>query len=134
MIQFSLSAGYPLTHSLTVSCSPASIQRRKLIVYLENQGVIDTELSGAAKHSKLKVLLVPMTVGSLDNPPKKGIFITTGSFSKEAQEFISKIDTKIVLIDGKELVELMLDHNVGVSVVRSVEIKKIDSDYFEELT
>jgi len=63
---------------------------------------------------------------------KKGIFITTGSFSKEAQEFISKIDTKIVLIDGKELVELMIDHNIGISVVRSVELKKIDSDYFEE--
>ena len=63
---------------------------------------------------------------------KKGIFITTGSFSKEAQEFISKIDTKIVLIDGKELVELMIDHNVGVSIVRSVEIKKMDFDYFEE--
>jgi restriction system protein len=63
---------------------------------------------------------------------KKGIFITTGSFSKEAQEYISKIDTKIVLIDGKQLVELMLDYNVGVSVVRSVEMKKIDSDYFED--
>ncbi len=63
---------------------------------------------------------------------KKGIFITTGSFSKEAQEFISKIDTKIVLIDGKELVELMIDHNVGVSVMRSIEMKKIDTDYFEE--
>lgn len=65
---------------------------------------------------------------------KRGIFITTRSFSKEAQEFISKIDTKIVLIDGKELVELMIDHNVGVSTVRSVEMKKIDSDYFEEPT
>jgi restriction system protein len=67
-----------------------------------------------------------------DREPKKGMFITTGSFSKEAQEFISKIDTKIVLIDGKQLVELMIDHNVGVSAVRSVEMKKIDSDYFEE--
>jgi restriction system protein len=57
---------------------------------------------------------------------KRGIFITTGSFSKDAQEFISKIDTKIVLIDGKQLVELVLDHNVGVSVVRSVEMIKID--------
>lgn len=51
------------------------------------------------------------------------MFITTGSFSKEAQEYISKIDTKIVLIDGKQLVELMIDHNVGVSAVRSVEMK-----------
>ena len=71
-------------------------------------------------------------LGNRSQRAKKGIFITTGSFSKEAQEFISKIDTKIVLIDGQELVELMIDHNIGVSVVRSVEMKKIDSDYFEE--
>ena len=44
------------------------MKKRKLIEYLENQGVIDSELSAAAKHSKLKVLLAPMTVGSLDNP------------------------------------------------------------------
>ena len=44
------------------------MKKRKLIEYLKNQGVIDSELSAAAKHSKLKVLLAPMTVGSLDNP------------------------------------------------------------------
>jgi Family of unknown function (DUF6293) len=44
------------------------MKKRKLIEYLENQGVIDSELSSAAKHSKLKVLLASMTVGSLDNP------------------------------------------------------------------
>jgi restriction system protein len=72
-------------------------------------------------------------VGALQGQrAKKGIFITTGFFSNEAHEFISKIDTKIVLIDGKQLVELMTDHNVGISVVSSVEMKKIDSDYFED--
>ena len=44
------------------------MKKRKLIEILENQGVIDSELSAAAKHSKLKVLLALMTVGSLDNP------------------------------------------------------------------
>ena len=44
------------------------MKKRKLIEYLENQGVIDSGLSAAAKYSKLKVLLAPMTVGSLDNP------------------------------------------------------------------
>jgi hypothetical protein len=44
------------------------MKKSKLIEYLENQGVIDSELSAAAKHSKLKVLLAPMTAGSLDNP------------------------------------------------------------------
>ena len=60
------------------------------------------------------------------------IFITTGSFSRDALEFSSRIDSKIVLIDVKNLVDLMIDHNIGVSVEKSYEKKKIDSDYFEE--
>lgn len=63
---------------------------------------------------------------------KKGIFITTSNFSKEAQDFISKIDTKIVLIDGDELSQLMFDNDIGVSKLTSYEIKKIDTDYFVE--
>jgi restriction system protein len=63
---------------------------------------------------------------------KKGIFITTGSFSRDAIDFSSKIDSRIVLIDGKRLVDLMIDHNIGVSTVKTYERKKIDSDYFEE--
>jgi restriction system protein len=62
----------------------------------------------------------------------KGIFITTGSFSRDVLEFSSRIDSEIVLIDGKKLVDLMIDHNIGVSIVKSYEMKKIDSDYFEE--
>jgi restriction system protein len=61
---------------------------------------------------------------------KKGIFITTSSFTNEAIEFASRIDSKIVLIDGKQLAQLMIDHDVGVSKVSSYEIKKIDFDYF----
>ncbi len=64
---------------------------------------------------------------------RKGIFITTGSFSRDALEFSSRIDSKIVLIDGKKLVDLLVDHNIGVSIVKSYEMKKIDSDYFEEI-
>lgn len=63
---------------------------------------------------------------------RKGIFITTSSFSKDAEEYVSRIDSKIVLIDGQTLAQLMIDHNVGVSSVASYEIKKIDSDYFTE--
>lgn len=61
---------------------------------------------------------------------KKGIFITTSSFSNEARDFASRIDSKIVLIDGKQLAQLMIDNDVGVSKVSSYEIKKIDFDYF----
>jgi restriction system protein len=62
----------------------------------------------------------------------KGVFITTSSFSSDALEFASRIDSKIVLIDGAALAKQMIDHNVGVSVSRSYEVKKIDSDYFSE--
>jgi len=63
---------------------------------------------------------------------KKGVFITTSYFTKEAIEYASQMDTKIVLIDGEKLSQLMIDHNLGVSVQNIYEIKKIDSDYFEE--
>lgn len=63
---------------------------------------------------------------------KKGIMITTSSFSAEAREYVSKIDNKIVLIDGVQLADLMIDHNLGVSPMASYEVKKIDTDYFTE--
>ena len=62
----------------------------------------------------------------------KGVFITTSSFSADALDFASRIDSKIVLIDGATLAKHMIDHNVGVSTSRSYEVKKIDSDYFNE--
>jgi len=63
---------------------------------------------------------------------KKGIFITTSKFTKEANEYVPKNETKIVLIDGALLAELIIDYNLGVSTQTVYEIKKLDSDYFEE--
>jgi restriction system protein len=63
---------------------------------------------------------------------KKGVFITTSYFTKEAIEYARQMDTKIVLIDGEKLSQYMIDYNLGVSVQNIYEIKKIDSDYFEE--
>lgn len=63
---------------------------------------------------------------------KKGIFITTSSFSKDARDYIPRNETKIVLIDGSTLAQYMIDYNLGVSVQNMYEIKKLDSDYFEE--
>lgn len=62
---------------------------------------------------------------------KKGIFITTSSFTKEAIEYQPKNETKIVLIDGEQLAKLMIDYNLGVSISNTYEIKRLDSDYFE---
>jgi restriction system protein len=63
---------------------------------------------------------------------KKGVFITTSDFSREAVDYVAKIDSKIVLIGGDQLTQLMIDHNVGITLVASYETKKIDSDYFIE--
>lgn len=61
----------------------------------------------------------------------KGVFITTSSFTREATDYANIINTKIILIDGERLAGLMVDHNVGVSLLGVYELKKIDSDYFE---
>ncbi len=63
---------------------------------------------------------------------RKGIFITTSSFTKDAQDYTQKIDSKIVLIDGQRLTNLMIDHNVGVTSEAVYEVKRTDSDYFSE--
>ncbi len=63
---------------------------------------------------------------------RKGVFITTEGFSSEAVDFVSRIDSKIVLIDGSMLARYMIDHEVGVTASRSYDVKRIDSDYFTE--
>lgn len=63
---------------------------------------------------------------------KKGIFITTSSFSKGAREYANIIDSKVVLIDGEILAQLMIDYDIGVSKIKSYDLKKIDTDYFTE--
>ena len=63
---------------------------------------------------------------------KKGIFITTSSFSEGAKDYVSRIESKIVLIDGDALAQLMIDYNIGVTTIATYELKRIDSDYFTE--
>jgi restriction system protein len=62
----------------------------------------------------------------------KGIFITTSTFTKDALASVREYSSRIVLIDGIQLAGYMIDHGVGVSVMSTYEIKKIDSDFFEE--
>lgn len=72
-------------------------------------------------------------VGALQGKrARKGIFITTSSFTQEAKEYASSIDPKVVLIDGEKLAEFMIDYDVGVSEMRTYDIKKVDQDYFSE--
>ena len=63
---------------------------------------------------------------------RKGVFITTSDFSSGAREFVTNIDNKIILIDGKQLAGLMIEYGVGVSNEAVYELKKLDSDFFTD--
>jgi restriction system protein len=71
--------------------------------------------------------------GSLEgHRARKGVFITTSQFSKDAREYVTRIEKRIVLIDGEQLAQLMMDFGVGVSEVDTYKVKKLDHDYFED--
>ncbi|MGE0601700.1 MAG: restriction endonuclease [Dehalococcoidia bacterium] len=73
-------------------------------------------------------------VGSLAGlKARKGVFITTSSFSREAYDYLNRIETRIVLIDGPQLARLMFDTGVGVTVRETFEVKAVDSDYFDDV-
>ena len=61
---------------------------------------------------------------------KKGIFITTSGFSPDSKDFVKKVDSKIVLIDGEQLASLIVEHNIGVQAGDTYQLKKIDEDFF----
>lgn len=63
---------------------------------------------------------------------KKGVFITTSSFSKGAVDYVGGLQNKVVLVDGEMLAQLMMDYSVGVALERSYEVKRVDFDYFTE--
>ncbi len=63
---------------------------------------------------------------------RKGIFITTSDFSQNSHEYVSAIESKIILIDGQQLSQLMIDFGVGVATDAIYELKRLDSDYFTE--
>lgn len=76
--------------------------------------------------------IVQAFAGSLEGVrARKGVLITTSSFSGEARSYVRQIEKRIVLIDGNELAELMIEHNLAVSTHGVYEVKRIDNDYFE---
>jgi restriction system protein len=71
-------------------------------------------------------------IGSLTlRRARKGVLITTSTFSPDATACVSNLDQRIVLIDGRQLAELMIEHSVGVTVAKSYQLKKLDQDFFE---
>lgn len=110
----------------------------------------DSGVDGIIKEDKLGLDVVYIQAKRWDNNPvgrpdvmqfagalqaqraTKGIFITTSRFTDDAQSYVSQIGSKIVLIDGEQLTNLMIEYDVGVSTVSSYPVKKVDSDYFED--
>jgi restriction system protein len=93
------------------------------IIYIQAKRWADNNAVGRPEIQKF--------VGALAGQgAKKGIFITTSYFTKEALEYAPRNEIKIVLIDGEELGQLMIDYNLGVSTKEIYEIKRIDHDYF----
>lgn len=62
----------------------------------------------------------------------KGVFVTTSSFSKQAQDYARSLQQRVILIDGERLAELMIEFDVGVRRYRSVEVKRVDEDFFAD--
>jgi restriction system protein len=73
-------------------------------------------------------------VGSMDYiRAKKGVIMTTSNFTKEAEDFVNRIEgKKVVLIDGERLAELMIEHNLGVTRTKTYELKEVSNDFFDE--
>ena len=73
-------------------------------------------------------------VGSMDMiRAKKGVVITTSDYSRDAIDFVDRIEGKrVVLINGKQLAQLMIEHDVGVSTIATYSLKEVSNDFFEE--
>ena len=112
-------------------------------------GTGDEGIDGIIKEDKLGLDLVYLqakrwggTVGRPDvqkfvgalhgKRAKKGVFITTGKFSDDAKRYVETIDPKVILIDGRLLAELMIDHGLGTTTTAIYQLRRIDSDYFTE--
>jgi restriction system protein len=110
----------------------------------------DGGIDGIIKEDKLGLDVVYIQAKRWDNNPvgrpdvmqfagalqaqkaNKGIFITTSRFTDDARNYVSQIGSKIVLIDGEQLTNLMIENDVGVSTISMYPVKKIDADYFDE--
>ena len=77
--------------------------------------------------------VVQAFAGSLEGfRARKGVLITTSNFSKEAHQYVSQIEKRIVLVDGQLLAELMFEHDLGATPIETYMVKRIDTDFFEE--
>ncbi len=96
-------------------------------------GRINVQAKRYAEGNNIGLEAIQRFAGALDgHHTTKGIFITTSDYTKDARDYVKTAQKSIVLINGEELAKYMVEYNVGVSVKKVYEIKKIDNDYFEE--
>lgn len=70
-------------------------------------------------------------IGSLTGEgAMKGVFVTTSDFSKEAQEYLYRVQHRVVLINGRKLAQLMVQHGVGVRTHRTYVVQGVDEEFF----
>lgn len=108
----------------------------------------DSGIDGIIKEDKLGLDVIYIQAKRLENPvgskeirnfvgalagqkANKGVFITTSSFTKDAISFVQAIQQKVILIDGQQLAQLMIDYDIGVSLEKNYQIKRVDHDFFE---
>jgi len=82
--------------------------------------------------SQVRELEIRNFIGAMSSDVEKGIFVTTSTFEKSAIEKAQNDNHKIVLIDGNQLIELMIKYNIGTQIVKTIEFKQIDEDFFEQ--
>ena len=92
----------------------------------------DGGMHGIIKEDRLGLVSIYLEAKRYTHKARKGVFITTSSFSREAQEYVGLIEKRIVLIDGARLPALMIEYGVGVTTRQTLTIKTLDSDYFLE--
>lgn len=79
--------------------------------------------------------VVQAFAGSLEgHRSRKGVLITTSQFTHDAKEYVDRIEKRIILVDGEQMAQLMIDFNIGVAPIATYEVKKLDLDYFPEAT
>jgi len=103
------------------------------VIKQDNLGLDEIYLQAKRWENTVPVNEIRDFAGSLSaKKTKKGIFITTSTFSRDTQEFIKSVDSKIILIDGSLLAKLAYENNIGVQSGDTYQLKKINDDFFEE--
>ncbi len=72
-------------------------------------------------------------IGKSSEGATKGVFVTTSDFSKEARDYLLKVQHRIVLVNGERLARLMIQHEVGVRARKTYVLRSVDEDYFSEV-